>query len=252
MCGSSIGFIMKPLHRTPAWRPYVLVNMAMTADGKTASANRAVSSFGGLADEENLYRLRATADAVMNGARTADLNAIDMGPGPDKWSRLRKRRGLAASNLRIIVSGRGSIDPDAAVFRNRSSPLLILTRGGIAASRLKKLRTLADDVFSAGDEEVDMPAALRWLRKEWKVKRLVCEGGGTLNDAMFRSGLVDELNLTICPVACGGSDAATISDGKGFRSLAEAARLKLVSSREEAGDLFLRFEVIHEKKTGAE
>ena len=243
---------MKPLHRAPAWRPYVLVNMAMTADGKTATANRAVSSFGSPADEENLYRLRATVDAVMNGARTADLNAITMGPGADKWRRLRKRRGLSEFNLRIIVSGSGSVDPEAAVFRDRRSPLIILTREGLTTARLKKLRSVADEVFCSGKIELDLTAALRWLQTKWKVTRLLCEGGGSLNDAMFRAGLVDELNLTICPVVSGGRDAATIADGIGFPDLASAAQLRLVESKIETGDRFLRFEVLQKRKTGAE
>ena len=50
--------------------PFVLVNMAMTADGKIATANRAVASFGSVRDREHLLELRATADAVMAGART--------------------------------------------------------------------------------------------------------------------------------------------------------------------------------------
>lgn len=243
---------MKPLHRAPSWRPYVLVNMAMTADGKTATSNRAVSSFGSPADEENLYRLRATVDAVMNGARTVDLNPIDMGPGPAKWRRLRNRRGLAECNLRVIVSGSGSIHPAAAVFRDKLSPVLIITREGLSAKELVRLNSVADAVFSAGTETIDLTAALRWLRKEWRVKRLLCEGGGSLNDAMLRAGLVDELNLTICPVVSGGREAATISDGVGFRALSSAAGLNLVSSKLLQGDRFLRFEVLQKRKTGAE
>ncbi len=243
---------MKPLHRAPAWRPYVLVNMAMTADGKTATANRAVSSFGSPDDEENLYRLRATVDAVMNGARTVDLNAITMGPGAEKWRRLRQRRGLAEFNLRVIVSGSGSVDPEAAVFRDHRSPLIILTREGLTTARLKRLGSVADEVFCSGKIELDLNAALRWLRTKWKVKRLLCEGGGSLNDAMFRAGLVDEVNLTICPVVSGGRSSATIADGFGFPDLAFAAQLRLVESKIETGDRFLRFEVLPKNKTGAE
>lgn len=242
---------MKPLHRVPSWRPYVLVNMAMTADGKTATPNRAVSSFGSPADEENLYRLRATVDAVMNGARTVDLNPIDMGPGPAKWRRLRRRHGLAECNLRVIVSGSGSIDPTAAVFRDKLSPVLIITREGLSAKKLARLNSVADAVFSAGKEAIDLTAALRWLRKEWQVKRLLCEGGGSLNDAMFRAGLVDEINLTICPIVSGGREAATFSDGVGFPALSAATGLKLVSSKLDQGDRFLRFEVLPKSKTGA-
>ena len=82
--------------------------MAMTADGKIATANRAVSSFGSARDHAHLLELRATADAVMCGARTADLNAINLGPGPARFRRARVRRGLAEYNLRVVVTGSGS------------------------------------------------------------------------------------------------------------------------------------------------
>jgi len=99
----------------------VLINMAMTADGKIATANRQVSSFGSRHDQNHLLALRATADAVMAGARTVDLNPINMGPGPAKYRALRRRRGLAEHNLRIIVSRSGSVKPGAEVFRHRFS-----------------------------------------------------------------------------------------------------------------------------------
>ena len=60
----------------PAPLPFVLINMAMTADGKIATANRRVSSFGSPRDQDHLLQLRATADAVMAGARTAE-EALD-------------------------------------------------------------------------------------------------------------------------------------------------------------------------------
>src|SRR5437016_13832882 len=84
--------------------PFVFVNMAITADGKIATANRAVSSFGSKRDKDHLFELRATADAVMAGARTVDSNPVTMGPGSAKYRRMRIRRGLADYNLRLVVS----------------------------------------------------------------------------------------------------------------------------------------------------
>jgi 2,5-diamino-6-(ribosylamino)-4(3H)-pyrimidinone 5'-phosphate reductase len=234
---------MKPVAPTlPDWRPFILVNMAMTADGKIATANRRVSSFGSSADEENLYRLRSTVDAVMNGARTADLNPIDMGPGPDKWRRARLRHGLAEWNLRIIVTGSGSLDPEANVFRKRFSPVLVITGGRVSKSRRTKLEKVASAVFAAGEgKEVDFDEATRWLKREWGVQRLLSEGGGSLNDALFRAGLVDELHLTVCPVIVGGRDAPTIADGTGFSRLADAAQFHLHRSRMVGQEMFLTY-----------
>src|ERR1051325_6078571 len=79
--------------------PFVFINMAITADGKIATQNRVISSFGTKTDHEHLLELRATADAVMSGARTVDSNQVDLGPGQIKFRRLRLRNGLAEYNL---------------------------------------------------------------------------------------------------------------------------------------------------------
>ncbi len=66
--------------------PFVFVNMAMTADGKIATANRTVHSFGSARDLAHLYELRATADAVMCGARTVEVSGTVLGTGGEKYT----------------------------------------------------------------------------------------------------------------------------------------------------------------------
>lgn len=218
--------------------------MAMTADGKIASANRDVSSFGSRRDQAHLLQLRATADAVMAGARTTDSNPITLGPGPAKYRRLRVRRGLAEFNLRVIVSRSGTVNPEAEVFQRRFSPIIILTTRRATKSRLKKLRAVATEVKICGAKEIDFPRALRWLRQKWWIRRLLCEGGGELNDALFRAGVVDQLHLTVCPRVFGGRTAPTIADGLGAGSLAQATQLELVSARQRGDEMFFVYRVL--------
>ena len=220
-------------------RPFVLINMAMTADGKIATANRAVSSFGSKRDHEHLLELRATADAVMSGARTVDSAAISMGPGGEKYQRLRRKRGLAEFNLRIIVTGNGSIDPRAEVFKHKFSPIIVLTTKQMPVATRRRLQALVDEVKICGTKKINFRAALRWLKHKWGVKRLLCEGGGDLNDAMFQAGLVDELHLTICPKIFGGRTAPTIAEGSGFAELPLAAQFELQSLSRIQDELFL-------------
>jgi 2,5-diamino-6-(ribosylamino)-4(3H)-pyrimidinone 5'-phosphate reductase len=221
--------------------PFVFVNMAMTADGKIATANRAVHSFGSRRDLEHLYELRATADAVMCGARTVEISQGILGTGGEKFRKQRLKRGLAEYNLRVIVSGSGSIDPQADIFRKRFSPIIVLTTERASAKKLAQLRKLADEVKICGEREINFPAALRWLREKRRVKRLLCEGGGELNDALFRAGLVAEIHLTICPKIFGSRTAPTIADGRGFQRLADAGRFKIRSIRQFEGELFTVF-----------
>jgi riboflavin-specific deaminase-like protein len=219
--------------------PFVFVNMAMTADGKISTANRALSSFGSKRDLEHLYELRATADAVMAGARTAEVIDLKMGPGGKRFEALRLRNGLNRFNLRIVVSGSGSMDPNATIFQHRFSPIIVVTTSRAPAARLASLRKVADEVVVAGSREVDFEFVFRHLRRQWNVRRLLSEGGGELNDAVFRAGLVDELHLTICPKIFGGRAAPTIVEGRGFRFLRDAAVMKLKSMRRVGPEVFL-------------
>jgi riboflavin-specific deaminase-like protein len=221
--------------------PFVLVNMAMTADGKIATANRAVHSFSSKRDLEHLYELRATADAVMCGARTIEISRSILGTGGEKFRRRRLRRGLAGYNLRVIISGSGSINPRAEIFKKHFSPIIILTTARASKTKLRCLRTLADEVKVCGKREIIFAAALRWLRAKWGVRRLLCEGGGELNDALFRAGLVDELHLTICPKIFGGGKAPTVADGSGFSRLAEAVPLQIKSFKRVGNEVFAVF-----------
>jgi 2,5-diamino-6-(ribosylamino)-4(3H)-pyrimidinone 5'-phosphate reductase len=229
-----------PVTRHPS-RPFVLVNMAMTADGKIATANRAVSSFSSACDRRHLLELRATVDAVMVGARTADSAAINLGPGPARFRRLRLNNRLPEYNLRVIVSGGGTLNPDAEVFKHRFSPIVILTTKRASQVKLRRLRAVADEVKVFGRREINFREALGWLRNQWGVERLLCEGGGGLNDALFRAGLVDEVHLTICPKIIGGRKSPTIADGSGFGRLASALPLQIESVQRIGDEIFAVF-----------
>ena len=223
--------------------PFVFVNVAITADGKINTANRRVKSFSSPRDGEHMFELRVHADAIMAGARTVDLHPVTMGTGGPKYRLQRIRLGLAEHGLRVVVSGAGTVDLNAEIFKKQFSPIIILTTERAGAKKLAALRQRAQDVLVCGESEIDFDHALRWLRKKWKVKRLLCEGGGELNDALFRAGLVHELHLTICPKIFGGHAAPTLADGRGHLKLADATALKLKSSKRVGNELFLVYRV---------
>lgn len=223
--------------------PFVFLNVATTADGKLAPANRHFVPFSSARDQKHLLELRATADAVMSGARTVDLTPVKLGPGGIRYRRERLRRGLTEYNLRVVVSGAGTLNPKAEIFKHRFSPIIILTTGRARPAQLKQLRALADEVQVCGEQDLDFTFALRWLREKWNVKRLLCEGGGEINDALFQARLVNEIHLTLCPVIFGGRTAPTLADGTGFNTLAEAARLTLKSKKRMGDELFLVYHV---------
>lgn len=228
----------KPQAPPAARRPFVLINMAMSADGKIASANRAVTTFGSARDLAHLYELRATADAILSGARTIEETGATLGPGGTRYQRRRRRGGLEEFPLRVIASGRASIDPAAPIFHRGTAPIVLLTTTRAPRARLRRLEPRLAGVIARGEEQIDFAAALAALRSEWGVRRLLCEGGGELNDALFRAGLVDELHLTVCPLLIGGRQAPSLADGTGCARLAEAAPFRLHRARRIGDEMF--------------
>ena len=161
-------------HRHPPRRPYVVVNMSMTADGKIATANRAIETFSSARDHHRLLALRASADGVICGARTVDSPDVTLGPGGARYRRLRVRNGLADAPWRIVVTGHASLRPNAGVFREGCAPLLILVSTQAAKGRVANLTCRGATVRAFGRNGVDLPAALAWLADRHGIRRLVC------------------------------------------------------------------------------
>jgi riboflavin-specific deaminase-like protein len=231
-------------------RPFVFINVATTVDGKLAPENRKFVPFGSKRDLELLYEVRAKADAALMGARTVDSAPGHYGPGPAKYRRLRLARGLPEYNLRVIVSGRGTLSPKSDIFRYRFSPIIVLTSARASVRNLKRLREVADDVEIFGDDEMDFKGALEWLNKKWGVKQLLCEGGGELNTALIRQNLVDEIYITICPLVFGGRGAPTMADGIGVKNVDEATRLRIKTMKRVGQELFIVYRVQKPRRSG--
>ncbi len=219
-------------------RPFVLINMAMSADGKIASPNRRLISLGTKRDNDHLLKLRTTVDTVMCGARTIESGNITMDAGGKKYEQQRISNGLDKQNLRVLISGSGSINTASRIFQNRNSPIIIFVSKQASTKHLAKLKKVADEVVVCGNKTVSLGQSLKYLSQRWNSKRLLCEGGGELNFALIRLGLVDELHLTICPRLLSGRESPTIADGNGFSHLTKATKLKLTAQKRIGGELF--------------
>jgi 2,5-diamino-6-(ribosylamino)-4(3H)-pyrimidinone 5'-phosphate reductase len=93
-----------------------------------------------------------------------------------------------------------------------------------------------------GEKRVDLEKALETLY-QLGIRRLMVEGGGTLNFELLRLGLVDELSVYIAPKIFGGGSAPTMADGDGLVESA-AKTLKLVDVRvlDQAGGVLIRYQ----------
>ena len=210
-----------------AERPHVLVNVAMTADGKIDSAARGGAPLSSPVDLERVDRLRAGADAVLVGGHTL------LGEDPRltvKSPALRERRraaGLPENPAKVGVVSVAEVRPDGRFMSAGPARRLIYTTPRTPPLQVARLTAAGAEVYLLGEERVDLAAMLASLRG-LGVRRLLVEGGGTLIAALFRLELVDELSLYVAPRILGGAAAPTPADGPGFPP-EQAARLRLVS-----------------------
>ena len=168
------------------------------------------------------------------------LDYEDMGISDPQLRAERLRRGQTEHPLRVIVSGRLTIPTDLCVFKLLISPLLIVCCESASLSRRKKFAELGR-LIVCGQKEVDIPQLVSILATQYHARTILCEGGPTLNDVFFRSGLVNELCLTLCPRIVGGKIAPTLSEGRGVASLKNALRGRLFSCRKGKTEWFLNY-----------
>lgn len=222
-------------------RPHVGVNMAMSADGKVSTARRETFSLGSPWDRYLMDILRARSDAVVIGSRTLSLDGWAIRVRHAAVRERRLRQGRPPHPLNVVVSTDLEIPSAVEFFSCPETEKLVITTQRASAARVKRFRRIADvevlPARRAGPEEV-----LRVLGDRG-VRRVLVEGGGTLNFSFFRDNLVDEIFLTVAPVVVGGGAAPTPVDGRGFLK-DSLVRLKLVSSRRRGDELFLKYCVV--------
>ena len=223
-------------------RPYVHINVAMTADGKIDTIERRGASISSPRDKERVDRLRAEADAVMVGGRTLldedpklTVKSADLRAG-------REQRGLPSNPAKVGIASRADFKPDSAFLNAGPALIYIFSTSLTETKQMEGLRARGVQVFVHEPPRVDLAAALRTL-KEHGIGRLMVEGGGTLNFALLRLGLVDELTAYMAPLVFGGETAPTLAAGPGMvRS--EAIPLKLVNVEAwEDGGVYLNYKV---------
>jgi 2,5-diamino-6-(ribosylamino)-4(3H)-pyrimidinone 5'-phosphate reductase len=222
----------RPLLGEPANadRPYLAINMVASVDGR-ATLNGSAVGIGSAADKHLMRELRAEADVVLHGAGTVRADPLSARVPPEMIEQ-RLARGLTAQPLGAIVTRSGNLPrrhpyyESATIVYITSDASVRVDVPSVEVSRVRDVAAAVDDLWRHG------------------ARRILCEGGPTLNAALFEAGLVDDVYLTIAPKLIGGDDPLPIIKGGAF---AGTIAVELRSLVELNGELFLRYGV---KRTG--
>ena len=215
-------------------RPGLRLNMIVSVDGGT-SWGGVSGGLGGPADKALFSVLRSFADVVLVAAGTMRAEQYGPAQASEPVQAARRLRGQAPIPRIAVVSRSCQMDWDTPFFTAAvARPLMITVAAAREADRARAAEVA--DVVVVGEEDVDLTAALDELGARG-ASNVLAEGGPTLNGALARVGLLDELCVTLSPNLASG-DAKRIISGS---TLDQLEALRIVSICEEDNYLFLRY-----------
>ncbi len=214
-------------------KPYVILNSAMTLDGKMATKTGS-SEISGKEDLLRVHELRKEVDAIMVGINTVMTD--------DPKLTVHKIRADKKDNpIRVVVDSRARTPIFSRILNSDASTIIAVTDAA-SLERVEKLNEVAE-VMVCGKNRVDLDLLMEKLAS-LGVKTLMLEGGSTLNYSMLIGGLVSEMRVCIAPMIAGGKDAKTLADGDGVDYMKDAVKLKLKKSYKLGEDLIVEYLVI--------
>lgn len=223
-------------------RPFVFINVAMTADGKIDTVQRQGSAISSKQDKQRVDRLRAEADAVMVGGRTLLDEDPKLTVKSEALRAERLARGRTPNPVKVGVVTKADLKTHSEFLHVGPAKVVIFTTHQTSKEQLAFLRSQGAEVYVYDQERVDLPRALATLN-ELGIHRLMVEGGATLNFELLRLGLVDEVSAYIAPMIFGGANAPTMVAGSGLER-GEAVPLKLVHvEQHDDGGLVVRYQL---------
>ena len=217
-------------------KPYVILNAAMTLDGKIATKTRD-SEISSLEDWDRVYRLRSEVDALMIGINTL------LTDDPKISLKYPRKKPL----IKVVVDSLARTPENAKILQNKDGSIIVIAvTENAPKDKVEKLRKAgAEIIFAGSGKKVDLKHLLRSL---WNmgVRSVMVEGGGTLNWSLISEGLVDEVRVSIAPIIVGGKDSLTLVEGEGYDKVKDGFKLKLTNIEVVGGDVVLTYKRIVE------
>ena len=209
-------------------RPYVILSAAITLDGKLGVKNKR-TKLSSKNDKIRVHRLRSIVDAIIIGKNTVNLdNPL-----------LTVRHTKGKNPVRIILDSSGTIKSNSKIIQTCNKiPTIIAVSELISEKNLQRLRKFSLEIIVCGKNNVDISKLLGILLKNG-IKKILLEGGGTVNWSFIKRNLIDEAIITLTPYILGGKDSVSLVEGIGFKNLDVSTKLKLKKIQKNKNEVVL-------------
>lgn len=222
----------------PVGRPVTAINMVTSVDGK-ATLHGGAATLGSALDRYLMRAIRAAHDAVLVGATTLRAEPVDPRVGA-RWHAARASRGRPAEPLAVVLSASGDVPLARKYFSWPNVRRVVIVGRDSPLERRTAIARVAD-VLQAPTPTAEPAWVGQVLFARYGVRRLLIEGGPTVNGAFVAAGLVDELFWTLAPTLVGGGERLTMLGGP---PLDQPARMALVSAYLHDDEWFLRYRML--------
>ncbi len=193
-------------------KPYVICHMLASVDGRIVTSAWNLSPEGRTEYERTAATYRA--DAWMCGRITMAPFAQGSAPELPPASPVLPKGDFVAphhgTTYAIAVDPRGKLSWQTNTI-DGDHIIAVLTEQ-VSPEYLAFLQAQRVSYLFAGAHTVDLPTVLGKLAATFQIKTLLLEGGGKINSAMLRAGLIDELSLLVAPIADGTNGTPTLFD----------------------------------------
>lgn len=195
------------LHYVKTGRPFVLLKLAMTLDGKIATRTGDARWISSESSRELVHELRARYSAVGVGANTV----ISDNP------RLNVRDADGPDGARIVFDSGGKAPTNSRIFTlSSSAPTILATGENVSETHLKGYKGAGAEVWQieADQDKLNLESLLERMGKHGYDSLLV-EGGGEIAWSFLDRNLVDKIRFFYSPKIIGGNEAVPSVGGKG-------------------------------------
>lgn len=213
-------------------RPYIIINAAMSIDGKIALTTRKQTKLSSDEDFKRVHKIRAEVDGILVGIGTilSDNPKLTV-----KYYKVNKQP------TRIVLDSKLRIPDDAEVLKPYAPTIIVTTE---PAPQRKFPHNV--EVFRCGKDRVNLKKLMEILY-ERGFRKILVEGGGRVINSFIRNGLVDELSIYISPVIIGGN-APTLCDGEGAKEYDEMIKFELVEYEKMGEGLLVKYRPVRGEK----
>ncbi|HYW74973.1 MAG TPA: bifunctional diaminohydroxyphosphoribosylaminopyrimidine deaminase/5-amino-6-(5-phosphoribosylamino)uracil reductase RibD [Pyrinomonadaceae bacterium] len=217
------------IHFMRTGRPFVHLKMAVSLDGKVATATGDSRWISGEESRHRAHQLRHQYDAIMVGGGT--VRADD--PLLTDRSGRKRRRPL----VRVVIEQYLHLSAESQLAQTTAeAPVIIFAHEDPDSHTLAELQARGVEVIRQDSSAQDFINVLEELGRR-SIQSVLLEGGPLLAGLMLEAGVVDKVTFFVAPIIIGSQDAPSAIGGSGVEKITEAPQLDRVEAIQHGRDV---------------